>query len=266
MAKSQVSRSALTWASMLPPQCQDYALSFIAKRLAIQVPSKALDMKKCDDFFSSSLSRYIPFIKQLSDKTFPLPHVSMKTLLEVVVLQLRALVTAVETIDESTSQLDLDEEASHAAEALRIINVSLTPNNNYCRGVLKLILCMYVQQLFVSFARYVTLPSSAHQLGAGGGLDHAISIGNSMDTVLSTATMLAKRAKELSPSDPDLLPAIEDLQRHLLTSAGYDGKLSDRLTLLTRGNYSDDSINKYNFCKFTDQQKQAYYSVFGLGL
>ena len=110
---------------MLPPQAQDYALSFIAKRLAIQVPSRALPAPNSDGFAASSLAQFIPFIQQLTDYTFPLQHVSMRTLVEVVILQLRALASAIETIDESDLRLDMDMdmEAKHAAEGLEMIHV-----------------------------------------------------------------------------------------------------------------------------------------------
>lgn len=120
----QVSRSALAWAAMLPPYAQDYALAFIAKRLAIQVPSKSItDCNNSEEFFASSLAQYVPFIQSLVDQSFPLVHVSMKTLLEVIMLQLRALMTAVTTIDESDSQLDLDREERLAAAGRGIIKV-----------------------------------------------------------------------------------------------------------------------------------------------
>ena len=114
----------MKWASMLPPQAQDFALSFIAKRLAIQLPSKALSSPKEEGLFSSSLAQYIPFIKQLTEKSFPLKHVTMRTLLEVLVLQLRTLTSAIETIDESDSSLDIDLESKHASEYMAAIHVS----------------------------------------------------------------------------------------------------------------------------------------------
>lgn len=127
---------------MLPPQAQDYALAFIARRLAIQVPSSTLTSTRdshsspapsppdstatapAADFFSSSLAQYIPFLQQLSDKTFPLQHVSIRTLVEVLILQLRAMASAIETIDESDTVLDMDKEAEHAAQGLGMIHVS----------------------------------------------------------------------------------------------------------------------------------------------
>jgi hypothetical protein len=133
----QESRGALQWAAMLSPQCQDFALSFIARRVAVQLPSRTFttptvtsekekeeEEGKEEDFFSSSLSHYIPFLKELFEQTFPLRHVSMRTLLEVLVLQLRCLAAAIETIDESDSRLDMNREAKHATQALAMIHVS----------------------------------------------------------------------------------------------------------------------------------------------
>ena len=111
---------------MLPPQAQDYALSFMARRLAIQMPSVPLPNPSCNELFSSSLSRYIPFIKLVVDKAFPMQHVTMQTLTEVVVLQLRSLASAIETVDESDSDLNIDLEAKQASEYLALINVRCT--------------------------------------------------------------------------------------------------------------------------------------------